>query len=308
MPEPHKDRRAGLIVFGVLHILLGCLTLLTLLRTAAIARTNFAQAIFFDSAATLYFFATGIGSIRARRWARALAAAVSGIWTVLGVFSLALAFIVVPHVMVLIPPSQESAVKIGTFAFIAIGMILLPLVLALFYGSRDTGLTCDELDPRIRWTDRVPVPALALALVLAFVSVTMLMNAVRPNFILFGRVLTGAPAALAMIAFGILFAHLAIQVYRLRESAWWVLVLLHVLTGAASIPAFATMNLNDAYRAAGTLTPQIQAMHLEQLTGNPALWAIVAVGWTAYLAFLIWLRRYFVGRSAEAPAPVVVST
>src|SRR5256885_9994139 len=42
-----------------------------------------------DSAATVYFIATGFGSIRGRRWARALIAGVSGAWAVLGVFVLA---------------------------------------------------------------------------------------------------------------------------------------------------------------------------------------------------------------------------
>jgi hypothetical protein len=266
MSEPHKDRRAGLIAFGVLHILLGCFSFLLLLRIAAIA-ANAAQNLFLDSAATVYFIATGIGSMRGRRWARALIAAASGAWTVLGFFVLAVLLVMRTS----LPP--QIIVAIAIFA------IALPLLLTLFYASRDTALTADELDPKVRWTDRVPVPVLALCAVLAFFSIETLMTSGRQTFVLFGHLLTGAPAALAMIAFGILFAHLAIQAYRLRESAWWVLMLLHVIGGATS------------------------AMGLQ--LHSPALWTMIAVIWIAYLCFLIWLRRYFVGRTGQAPAPVL---
>jgi hypothetical protein len=318
MPEPHKDRRAGLIAFGVLHILLGCLSILLLLATAASAeliarrgtpnapQVNVAQGLLFYGAAAFYFIAVGIGSIRGRRWARALAAAVSAIWTVAGVFTLAVLFIVLPHVMVLIPPSQEAAVRASSIAFVIVVMILLPLAMALFYASRDTALTSDELDPRIRWTDRVPVAVLALCVALAFGAVTMLVNSAKPVYVFFGHVLTGAPAALAVIALAILFAYLAVQVYRLRESAWWVLLLLHVIAGAMTVAALGQTNLNDIYQRMGLLTPQVQAMHLEQITGSAALWATITLGWIAYLWFLLWLRRYFVGRGEEeAPSPVL---
>ncbi len=273
MPEPHKDRRSGLVVFGALQILLGLFFFLVLLRTAATARVNVAQSLFFIGVFTFYLVVTGIGSIRGRRWARALIAAVSGAWTVLGVFGLALLSIVSRQM----PPA-------GTIALFAIFGIVLPLALTLFYSSRDTALTADELDPKIRWTDRVPVPVLALCAVLAFSSVETLINSGKESFSFFGQPLAGAPAALAMIAFAILFAHVAIQAYRLRESAWWVLLLLHVISGATSVMALprSTVVLNQ-----------------------PALWAAIAVGWLAYLGFLIYIRRYFGLRVERAPAPVL---
>src|SRR3954452_13796500 len=232
MPEPHKDRRTGLVVFGAVQILLGCLSILLLLQTAALPQVNVAQTLLFWSLAVFYFVATGVGSIRARRWARALIAAVSAIWTVVGVIAFAVVLIAMPRLMVVVRPSQESTVKATLLITIVAVMVLLPLVLTLFYASRDTALTCDERDPKFRWTDRVPVPVLALCTALAFSAVEMLMHAGQPTYMFFGRLLSGAPAALAMIALAILFAHVAIQMYRLREYAWWVVVLLHVLTGA----------------------------------------------------------------------------
>jgi len=273
MPEPHKDRRSGLVVFGALQILLGLFSFLVLLRIAATARVNVAQSLFFISVFTFYLIVTGIGSIRGRRWARALIAAISGAWTVFGTFGFALMFIIL-----------RQTPTTGTIAFFAIFGIVLPLALTLFYSSRDTALTADELDPKLRWTDRVPVPVLAICAVLAFSSVETLINAGKESFTFFGQRLAGAPAALAMIAFGILFAHVAIQAYRLRESAWWVLLLLQVISAATSV-----MTLPRS----ATLAQQ------------PALWAAIAVGWLAYLGFLIYIRRYFGLRVERAPAPVL---
>ncbi|HEY6139366.1 MAG TPA: hypothetical protein VI670_16510 [Thermoanaerobaculia bacterium] len=276
MPEPHADRRSGLVFFGALQILLGLLAFLLLLRTAATARVNVAQSLFFISVASFYLVVTGIGSIRGRRWARALIAAISGAWTVLGVFGFALVLTVF-----------RRTPSIGILAILAIALIALPLVLTLFYSSRDTALTADELDPKLRWTDRAPVPVLAICAVLAFSSVETLINSGKETFSFFGQPLAGAPAALAMIAFGILFAHVAIQAYRLRESAWWVLLLLHVIggvTSATALPRSAT------------------------LLQRPALWVAIAAGWLAYLGFLIYVRRYFGLRAERVPAPVVLST
>lgn len=273
MPEPHKDRRSGLVFFGALQILLGLFSFLLLLRTAATARVNVAQSLFFISVVTFYLVVTGIGSMRGRRWARALIAAVSGAWTVLGVFGFALLSIVF-----------RQAPSAGMLALFAIVGIVLPLALTLFYSSRDTALTADELDPKFRWTDRAPVPVLALCAVLAFSSVEMLINSGKETFSFFGQPLAGAPAALAMIAFGILFAHLTIQAYRLRESAWWVLLLLHVIGGVTSVMALPRSTV---------------------LLNQPALWTAIAAGWLAYLGFLLYVRRYFGLRTERAPAPVL---
>src|ERR1043165_8124867 len=126
MPEPHSDRSTGLVFFGVLQVLLGLLAVLFLLRTAATARVNVAQSLFFFSVAAFYFVVPGIGSMRGRRWARALIAAVSGAWTVLGTFGFVLMFVVMPQ--------APTTTAIALFAIFG---VVLPLALTLFYSSRD---------------------------------------------------------------------------------------------------------------------------------------------------------------------------
>jgi len=274
MPEPHKDRRAGLIAFGALQLILGGLTFVALLSAQTRALPNVAQTLFLCSVATIYFVASGIGSIRGRRTARALIAAVSGAWTVFGVLA----------VTVIVAMRASSA----TIAWTAVLFVALPLVLTLFYSSRDTALTADELDPQVRWTDRAPVPVLALCAVLAFSAVDLLMTAASQRFTIFGRTLIGPPAALAAIALAILLAYVAIQAYRLREYAWWVLLLLHLIGGASSAIAFSHST--------------------NSVAGNPVMWTIAAAGWLGVACFLVWLRRYFVRRGGEEATAPLLST
>src|SRR5205085_568555 len=88
MAHAHKNRRAGLVAFGAVQILLGCGALVLLFRVVA-AQAHAATGLLLYSIGIVYFFATGVGSIRGRRWARALIAAVSGAWAACGVAALA---------------------------------------------------------------------------------------------------------------------------------------------------------------------------------------------------------------------------
>src|SRR4030095_9213279 len=105
-PAPaFKNRKGGLIAFGVVEILLGCLQLLfvplMLFGQIQVARMqgtdpNFRQIIpgtlFYAMSATAFIW-LGIGSILARRWARALWLVLAWMWLLFGlVGSVVMAF------------------------------------------------------------------------------------------------------------------------------------------------------------------------------------------------------------------------
>ena len=257
MAEAYRDRRAILIGGGAVQILLGCATAAWALRIVARAPVAAAQGLLLSTLATLYFFATGLGSIRCRRWARALIAAISGAWAACGA-------------LVAVVPLFGSGGPPRALALLALVAVVIPLVLTIVYSSRDVALTADALDPKPRWSDRAPVPVLALGAVLAFAAVESLILSAGPLFTIGGAILTGAPASLAYIVLAILFAHLAIQLYRLRQYAWWVLLLLHVIGGVLWAAPFVGGH--------------------EQFV---PLTAATAVAWFVFLAFLIWLRRRY---------------
>jgi len=300
-----QDRRVWLIIFGALHIVIGLICLLLMLATAVGADRlangatppNVGQSLLFDALAAFYFLAVGVGSIRARRWARSIALAVTAIWLIGGIVAFAVLFVVMPHLMVIVPPSNEHQFITAAIVSVLLTMVLLPLVIVLFYRAPSVRATCETHDLTPRWTERTPLPVLALSLALALGAVMMVANLNAKAYFLFGIVLTGAPASIAIVALAFLFGVISVQLFRLRESAWWVLVLLHLVAAVGMVSAFTRgVDVNDFYERTGVMTPQIRAMHLETLTRDPKMWAIIIIGWTAYLAFLIGLRRYFVAR------------
>jgi hypothetical protein len=301
------DRSAGLILFGVLQLGVGAVCAMIALAVAAAMSTSPPAAGAMPSTAALaptlvvygvaagYFVSVGIGSIRRRRWARALSAAVGGLWLVFGVVSAIVAFLAIPRLLVMVPRAQEKAFVGGMTAFAAIFLIALPLAIFLFYKSERTRETCEARDVRVRWTDRVPLPVLALTILLGFTAISLLISLTNPVLPIMGTILTGGPAAIAMLALAGLCAFLTVQLYRLKESAWWTLVLLQVIGGVLAAFTMARLDVNEVYRAAGLLTPQIEAMHLERLYRSPMLWVLMVAAWLAYFAFLLAIRRYFVG-------------
>ena len=208
LATPFKDRSVGLIIFGVLTILLGCLALLAvflmLLGQAMSARTttvptNFAAilpgiAMYGVLAVVLVWL--GIGSMMARRWARALLLIFSWSWLVLGVFILAFMGFFIPKTLANLPPSPTGAngvtAVVMVFMFLIFGVLflVLPAVWTFFYSSRHVKETCERRDTAIRWTDACPLPVLALCVWLIF-SVLMLLvmpfmtNGVMPFFGMF---------------------------------------------------------------------------------------------------------------------------
>jgi hypothetical protein len=260
------DRSIGLYLFGALQVLIGlaCAALVLFIasgselaaRQGARSGAAMASGLVAYGIATVYFVGVGIGSIRKRRWARALSVVVSAMWLAAGVVTMLLLLII------------GSA---ATLISAAIGLaVVVPLVLLLFYSRPAVRATCEAFDAP-RWTDRVPLPVLAVVIVLAFASLALLANLANPSLAFAGQKITGAPAALTLLGLAILCAWLAVQLYRLKESAWWVVVMLQVIGCVIAGASFMRQ------RPART----------------PLFVAVVVATWLAYFAYLLFIRRYF---------------
>ena len=306
--RPYKDRSAGLAVFGTIHILLGLLCILLTLAiiaateivtrrgTPAPPQASLAQNVVMYTLAAAYLLSVGIGSIRARRWARALIVVVSWIWLIAGLLCSVMLLVMMPHLVAIVPP-QQARVAIGIITTIVVLFyVLVPAAFILFYQRDDVRATCEARDPRVRWTDRAPLPVLGVSVILAFSAVVLLANVGRSVLPLLGAVITGPAATLALVAFAGLMAYLSVQMYRLKQSAWWTLVLLQIGGGVVAGITLARLDFNDLYARMGLLTPQLRSMHLEQIPRNPMVWGTALVAWIVYFVFLIWIRRYFGSR------------
>lgn len=176
VPEAEPaDRRAGLILFGVLDLVLAVPFLIRALLYAflAISGTNPTPAIVLPGelvvwaivafAITVFFVAIAFGSMAGRRWARSLSLAFSFLWLVFGAVTVACVLAAMPRVV----SATGRRPTPGVFAALAVAGIALPAAYLLFYRSAGVRAACEWLDPEERWTDRVPVVVLAAAMLLA---------------------------------------------------------------------------------------------------------------------------------------------
>jgi len=319
-PAP-KDRTAGLVVIGILEI---CLALLCLLMLAFMAmatlslgslpegqaamspRTMLGGGLFYLLGAA-YFGTLGVGTLRARRWARTIGLVTSWMWLLSGVFAVLMMVFILPKMVAAMSaaagPGNEGigAVTVGCLSFFLILIYLvLPGILVLFYRGPNVRATFAAKDPSLPWTDRVPAPVLALTLLLAFAAMSALLGISYGVLPVFGAILTGAPAILGFLVLAALCAALAWGVYHRRPAAWWAVVACWVLgcangafflaQGSAGIRRF-----YEAMKMPAAQLQQIDRMGLYDMYSNPALLALMAVLWLGWLGFLIWTRRFFTG-------------
>ena len=108
--------------------------------------------------------------------------------------------------------------------------ILLPALFLIFYHRESVRATCQRRDPQIRWTDRCPMPVLALSILCALSALCMpTMVVYRPVMPVFGVVLSGAAGAAVILLMTLAMAYLAWGTYRLQMAAWWGTLLLCIV-------------------------------------------------------------------------------
>lgn len=283
-----RDRYIGLVVFGIAEILIGMicagLALLAASRAEMAVRYGIAgagaavaPALAVYGIAAIGFVSLGAGSLRARRWARTLSVAVSAVWLAGGIVATVMLLIILPRLTRTLPAADAAPATGAAIITAVVALILIPLGLLLFYGNADVRLTCERRDEIRRWTDRVPVAVLAVILVTSVGAVAMVASMGNPVLPVMGIVMTGPPAALAFLSLAMLSAWIALQLYRLKESAWWTLVLLHV---------------------AGVIVGMFSLMRSPGAGGvsnrDPLMVALLIGTWLVYFAFLLYLRRYFI--------------
>jgi hypothetical protein len=312
---PYRDRYGGLVAFGILELLLaaGCLLLVTmLLMSAGMRLPNMPSpqpAASLISAAAVYlaaaaaFGALGAGSILARRWARTLSLVVGWLWLAVGAIGGIFLLLILPRMFAAMPGMEDPAAKAFAIGCMSIGwglgFVLLPLALVLFYGSRNARATSEARDPRPRWTDRCPVPVLALALMSAFAALTFTIYSLHPAVPVFGRIWTGAAAAALFLLLAGLEAAIAWGLYRLRPAAWWGRLGLWLVSGTWTAIGFAQgVDWQRLLQASGQPDTAETRRLLSGMFQGPLFVTLMIVVAVACLGYLLWVKRYFAPRPA----------
>ena len=159
----------------------------------------------------------GAGHLAVRRWARRLALTLLAVWLVMGLPLAIVAFLMLLTAKDL-PPSGLPFL-IASFVLV---YPILPLLLSLFYRSRDIEATFAAHDPRAGWFEETPMRILVLGSLLICYAlalhVPMLFNGLFP---LFTRFLSGLQGLQALGLSALLMAFLAWGVLARNMWAWW---------------------------------------------------------------------------------------
>ena len=252
-PIAYKDRRTWLAIFGVIEILIACFFLLMAVVMVGATRSIRPQpgqppmpqgffyvvAVFYGLIAG-YFITVGIGSMRAKNWARIAMLAISWIWLVIGVFSVAVLGLLMPTIFRQqqaemqrqglshpLPPEFYHSLLVITLAFQVVVMVILPLVFIIFYTSKNVKATClGDSAIRLGTGSNLPVPLLIL-LGWAILGLLGAVVAMWLNIALIMSVVVKGIAARAVFGlYGIAYAYSIHGIYKRKIEGWWAALFL----------------------------------------------------------------------------------
>ena len=302
-----KDRKAGLIVFGILQILLGAFCALLvplmivgmLLSAQPMGAGTMAPGILFYALMSTWFIWMGIGSIQARRWARALLLVSSWIWLISGIWGLVFMLVFMP--VMYDQMGEIFAVIAGvTIGFMAVFYVIIPGALVLFYGSRHVKATCEKRDPHIRWTDKCPLPVLAVSLVSGLGAASiLLMGFYGWATPFFGSILSGIAGAGVVLVSSLLLGYVAWGTYRLSVNAWWCAILMIIFWGISNIVTFSRVSLIEFYEKMNFPDQQLAMMKQLDLPQEPLMILICGMWIVVAMAYLFYTRRFFASGKAK---------
>jgi len=313
----YKDRSTGLIIFGILTLLLGCLAgLFTLVMSVSLLKVRPAGAppvnpsgilmglgIYDGLAVTLIWL--GIGSIMARRWARALLLIFSWSWLVMGVFMAGIMPFVMSKAFANLPPNDKTGqpdmppgvitgMIVGMVVFFGLFFVLVPGLWIFFYGSRHVKATCETRDPVLRWTDACPLPVLGFVLWTWLVVPMMLIMPLAGHGVMpfFGMFLSGLTGSLFCVVIAAVWGMAGWWLYRLDARGWWLILIAMVLFMVSALLTYAHHDIIEMYQKMGY--PQAQIDQIQKtglLTGHLMSW-MTALWSLPFLGYLLFIKKY----------------
>ncbi|MEN6556986.1 MAG: hypothetical protein ABFC54_02275 [Thermoguttaceae bacterium] len=321
-----KDRKTGLVLFGIVEILIGLFFILAIgslvLRPgcrscSTPSATNpscatsspdikmMAPAAVFAGLGAIWFFTMGAGSIRCRRWARSLMLLFAWFWLLSGLISmLFVATIAWPSMQSRTPSGGGSPMPAAFFVSIAVTFlvyVVLPLAFVWFYNSKDVKATVEYRDPQVRWTDRCPLPVLAVSLLAGWFVLIVLVSLIfawfgigaTAVFPLFGRLLTGTVAGGVQVSLMVVAAYVAWGAYKLDIRAWWCAVILAILAIASAVGNALCLDPMQIYDKMHLSAAQMEAIRKCGMAGGRWTYGMSGLWPLAGLGYLLWIRQFF---------------
>jgi hypothetical protein len=310
-----KDRKTGLVIFGIFHIIIGAFCALFMLFTivGAMALRNLGEStgavmsvgqmilfVFLYLLLAVWFVWMGIGSILARKWARALILITSWLWLISGLIGFIAILLFMPAIFSSLAAGEEmpgeAAVIVQSIVttFLAFILIVIPGAFVLFYGSRHVKATCEQRDRQVRWIDKAPLSVITLSSILGCMAISMpLMGLYRWTTHFFGVLLSGIPGAAIVLVYAVLFAYAAWGTYKLQVKAWWCGFLSTVALEVSMVITFSRVSLGEFYQKMGVPQERLEIIQRLDLFRDPRVLILGGLGIIGFLGFMIYTKRYF---------------
>ena len=328
--EGFRDRMTGLIIFGLIQLCFGSLcALLVPLMVLGMAMTSslaggsapgvtmasMIPAVVMYSLLAAWFISMGIGSIFARRWARALVLVSSWTWLVIGVVALLGMAFVMPGMFDQMakdgqmPQEMVLVMTFFVFAFMTVLYVVVPGAHILFYGSKHVKATCEFRNAQICWTDKCPLPVLALSLLSGFGALSMpSMGLYGWVFPFFGIVLNGTAGAAAVLVSMALLVYIAWGSYKLKMGAWWACMFLIVAGTVSSIITFSRVSMSEYYEMMNFSAQQLEMMEQYSFVETTTFIPFFGLSRIVYIGYLLYVRKYFLTGSKNVSLDAIDST
>jgi len=315
----YKDRSTGLFILGLLTLLMGFLAALLVPlmwlgqmaaakapnAPAANVTTILPVALIYGGLAVVLIW-LGIGSMMARRWARALLLIFSWAWLIMGIFMTAIIPFVTSKTLANLPPNAQTGqpalppgaltgMIVGMSIFFGIFFVLLPAIWVFFYKSPHVKATCEARDPEARWTDACPLPVLAMSLwSCSAVPIMVLMpltgHGVMPFF---GTFLSGLPGSLFCLVIASIWGVSAWWLYRLDLRGWWLIFIAVAVFMASALITYTHHDIIEMYQRMGYPQAQIDLIQKTGfLTSNHFAW-MTCLASLPFLGYLLFVKKYF---------------
>lgn len=313
LPE-FKDRRNGLLIFGILEILMGALCVLVvgliLVGQMLMSRTTettfnarmVLPAVLVYLLLAVAFIWLGIGSIKCRRWARSLLLILSWSWLGTGLISVPLMSFLLPRILAAAPANGQAlpagamlVVMVIQLVVMSVILVVVPGVQVFFYSSRHVRATCEARNAGPCWTDTCPLPVLAVACWLWLGAAMMLCFPVAYNGVMpvFGTLVSGLPGGLIAISFAGWWFWLGRMWYQRRVAGWRMLTATMLALGISSLITFSRLDMVEMYQKMGYPEAQIEMIRRQGLISSQFMLWISTAWLTPILGYLLWVKHFF---------------
>lgn len=324
MTTNYTDRKTGLVIFGGVQIVLGVLCLLLTALTLFVL-TFMSSDAYKQQAAAAYggaydpvsgiivsvvmylvlaawFICMGIGSIKARRWSRALILMFSWLWLVVGVTSMIFMTFFWPSMQEMMQaqspeqaPEVAGMVALFVFGLMAVIYVVLPGSMIIFYGRQDVKLTCEARDMQVRWTDKCPLPVLVLckAFVLAILGLMLCGPIYNWASISLGVMLTGFWGGVGTLLTLAVLGYATFRLYQLDMRGWWTALVYQVYVSISAALYFFRHDMMEMYQELGMaemMPPGTESFYVSMGTG---------IAWTSLamlpllVGYMVYIKKHF---------------